>query len=383
MDTPVIVMGRRTPIGKIGGVLKDVPPEQLAASVIKEIVKESGINPHNIDEVILGNAVGPGGNIARLASLCANLPMEVPGVTIDRQCGSGLEAINIACRLIQSGAGDIYIAGGVESTSLAPWKIEKPSHLYSLKGPSFYMRARFSPDFIGDPDMGVAAENVAEAFHISRKDQDEFALMSHQKAVKAQEEGRFLKEIVPINEVIKDECPRRDTSIEKLSSLKPVFREGGTVTAGNACPVNDGAACVLIMSEKKCLELGLKPMMKFVDARSAGVDPNLLGIGPIPAVKKLLNYQRLTIDDIDLVEFNEAFASQVLASIRELKIPLKKLNIGGGALAIGHPYGASGAILVTRLCTEMERTNAKRAIATLGIGGGLGVATLFERYENR
>lgn len=380
-ETAVIVMGKRTPVGKIGGVLKNVPPENLAAAVIKEIINKSGINPHDIDEVILGNAVGPGGNIARLSALCANLPVEVPGVSIDRQCGSGLEAINIACRLIQSGAGEIYIAGGVESTSLAPWKIEKPNHLYSLKGPSFYMRARFSPEFIGDPDMGVAAENVAEAFLISRKDQDEFALLSHQKAVKAQEEGRFSKEIVSINGITKDECPRPDTSIEKLSSLKPVFKEGGTVTAGNACPVNDGAACVLIISERKCRELGLKPIMKFVDAKSAGVDPNLLGIGPIPAVQKLLLRQGITIDDIDLVELNEAFASQVLASIRELKIPIEKLNIGGGALAIGHPYGASGAILVNRLCTEMERTNAKRAIATLGIGGGLGIATLFERYE--
>lgn len=381
VNKAVIVAAKRTPIGKIGGMLREVPPERLAATVLKAIVEETNIPVNEIDEVILGNCVGPGGNIARLSALEAGFPIEVPGVTVDRQCGSGLEAIQIACRLIQAGAGDMYIAGGVESTSLQPWKIEKPPHLYTSLPPTIFTRARFSPEEIGDPEMGIAAENVAEAYDISRNEQDVYALKSHQKAIQSIDEGRFNEEIVEVNGHKVDECPRRNTSFEKLSKLRPVFKENGTVTAGNACPINDGAAAVLIMSEKKCFELGLTPIMTFVDAVSKGVNPNLLGVGPIPAVRHLLKRQNLSVDSIDLVEFNEAFASQVLASLKTLKIPVEKVNKGGGALALGHPYGASGAILVTRLLTEIKRSDAKRAIATLGIGGGLGLAVLFERYQ--
>jgi|SRR5690625_90422 len=379
MHTPVIVQAKRTAVGKVGGIFKNVPPESLGAAVIRSIMGESMLDPHTVDEVILGNAVGPGGNIARLTALTAGLPVDIPAFTVDRQCGSGLEAIHIACRKIQAGAGDIYIAGGIESSSLAPWKLEKPASLY--ESPKLFTRARFSPDLIGDPDMGVAAENVAEAYQISRENQDLFAYNSHQKAIAAREEGRFLKEMVVLQGKDRDECPRPQLTMKKLSRLRPVFKENGTVTAGNACPVNDGAAAVLIMSEQKCRELGLQPILRFVDAVSVGVDPNLLGIGPIPAVRKLLKRTGLTPADIDLVEFNEAFASQVLASVKELDIPDEKLNVGGGALAFGHPYGASGAVLVTRLCTEMQRIKGKRAIATLGIGGGLGLATLLERCE--
>jgi acetyl-CoA C-acetyltransferase len=379
MRQPVLVTAKRTAIGKVGGMFKDVPPEVLAGEVIRQIVLEYDLNVFEIDEVILGNAVGPGGNLARLSALTAGLPVDVPAFTVDRQCGSGLEAINLAFRLVQAGAGDIYLAGGVESSSLAPWKIEKPVSLYAPHGPRIFTRARFSPDFIGDPDMGVAAENVAEAFGITREEQDQYALKSHQKAVNSQETGRFLEEIVPVNGMAKDECPRPDTTFEKLQRLKPVFKENGTVTAGNACPINDGAAVALIMSDKKCLELGLKPQARFVDCASAGVDPNILGIGPVPAVRKLLSRTNKTIDDIDIVEFNEAFASQVLASIRQLGIPEEKVNVGGGAIAIGHPYGASGAILITRLLTEMKRNNVHYGLATLGIGGGLGIATLLEK----
>lgn len=381
MTVPVIVMAKRTPVGKMGGMFKTVPPEKLAAAVIKAIIEESGIDPAEIDEVIFGNAVGPGGNIARLSLLTAGLPEQVPGVTVDRQCGSGLEAVNLACRLVQSGAGDIYIAGGVESTSLAPWKIEKPVSLYDMRGPKIFTRAKFSPDTSGDPEMGEAAENVAEAFNISREEQDWFAWKSHQKAVAAMKEGRFQNEIVEVNGFIKDECPKEKLSLERLAAMKPVFKENGTVTVGNSCPLNDGACAVLVMSERKCKELKLKPALKFVDCTSAGVDPKLLGIGPVPAVQKLLARNRLKMADIDLVEFNEAFASQVLASAKELNIPQEKLNVGGGALAIGHPYGASGAILVARLCTEMKRIKGKRAIATLGIGGGLGIAALYEEWQ--
>ncbi len=378
MKEAVIVTAKRTAVGKVGGMFKDVPPQQLVAPLLQHIIKQFQLDEASIDEVILGNTVGPGGNIARLSSLTAGLPVSVPGVTVDRQCGSGLEAINLAARLIQAGAGDFYFAGGVESTSLAPWKIAKPSSLYHPKGPELFTRARFSPDDIGDPDMGIAAENVAEAHQITREMQDLYAYNSHVKAVQATEAGVFSDEIVPVHGMTIDECPRKNTTIEKLNSLPPVFKENGTVTAGNACPINDGAAVVLIMSLDKCKELGLQPTLRFVDAVSAGVDPNYLGIGPVPAVTKLLKRQQLSVKDIDIVEFNEAFASQVLASLHALEIPLEKVNQNGGALAIGHPYGASGAILVTRLLSEMKKKQLKRGLATLGIGGGLGLATLFE-----
>lgn len=389
MTIPVIVSAKRTAIGKYGGMLKEIPPEQLAAEVIKAVLDEIAVPSGEIDDVILGNAVGPGGNIARLSALHSLLPMEIPGVTVDRQCGSGLEAINMASRLIQSGAGEIYLAGGVESTSRAPWKIEKPLSLYGRGLPNFLNRARFSPDFIGDPDMGTAANNVAEKYGITRREQDLYSLESHRKAVASTRIGRFRSEIVPLSIVVDgelkivdtDECPRPDTMIEKLSALPPAFGQDGTVTAGNSCPINDGASIVLIMSLEKALSLQITPVMKFIDSTVVGVDPNYLGIGPVPAVNKLLDRNRITIQDIDIVEFNEAFASQVLASIRQLNIPTEIVNVGGGALALGHPYGASGAILVTRMFSEMQRTNALRGVTTLGIGGGLGLATLWEKYE--
>jgi acetyl-CoA C-acetyltransferase len=380
MKTPVIVRAKRTAIGTVGGMFKQLPPEKLGAAVLQSLIKESGIDPFQIDEVILGNAVGPGGNLARLTTLTAGFPADVPAVTIDRQCGSGLEAINMACRLVQAGAGDMYIAGGVESSSRAPWKLEKPTSLYG-EPPALFQRASFSPETIGDPDMGIAAENVAKAYGISREAQDKFAYRSHKKAIHAREAGRFQSEIIPVNGQVEDEGPRKSLSMRLLKRMSAAFEKEGTVTAGNSCPVNDGASAVLIMSKEKCNELGLNPVLEFKDATSSGVDPNLLGVGPIPAVKKLLQRTKLTISDIDLIEFNEAFASQVLASTRELNIPEEKLNIGGGAIALGHPYGASGAILVTRLMTEIMRTDTKRAVATLGIGGGLGIATLFERCE--
>ncbi|MEK4092174.1 thiolase family protein [Viridibacillus sp. FSL H8-0110] len=382
MAEAFIVLAKRSPIGKLGGVLKDIEPEDLLAQVIENIVNEYNLPVNEIDDVIIGNTIGPGGNIARLALLTANLPNEVPGVTVDRQCGSGLEAINIAARLIQSGAGHMYLAGGVESVSRAPWRMKKPSSLYSNSAPEIYMRSKFSPDTIGDPDMGIAAENVAEQYNISREEMDRYAFDSHQKALATD----FSTEIVPItyksrNEIVtvfEDECPRRTTNIEKLATLKPIFKEGGVVTAGNACPVNDGAAVVLLISGDKCKELGLQPVMKFVDAVAAGVDPNYLGIGPVPAVEKLLVRNQLHINSIEQIEFNEAFASQVLASLKCLNISTTKVNAGGGAIALGHPYGASGAILVTRLFAQMQKKTINKAIATLGIGGGQGLATLFE-----
>ncbi|AZN41627.1 thiolase family protein [Paenibacillus albus] len=383
MTEVVIVMAKRTPIGKIGGQLSTLEPEQLLAPLIRSIVSETQVPPEWIDDVIIGNVVGPGGNIARVAALEAGLPVTVPGLTIDRQCGSGLEAIHLAARFIQSGAGEVYLAGGVESTSRAPWKMFKPELLTGT--PRLYTRAPFTSSAYGDPDMGVAAENVARKYNISREAQDLYALESHQKAVISQQTGRFRQEIVPLQVnghwVTEDECPRPDTSIEKLQKLEPVFMEQGTVTAGNACPINDGAALVLLMSREKCEQLNLKPVLRFVDAQTAGVDPHDLGIGPVPAVHKLLSRQEFRITDIDVMEFNEAFASQVLASLKELQMPQDKVNPGGGALALGHPYGASGAILMTRLYAEMLQNPFRRGIATLGIGGGIGLAVLVEAIE--
>ncbi|SMF51280.1 acetyl-CoA C-acetyltransferase [Azospirillum oryzae] len=385
-NRPIIVAARRTPVGRIGGTLRELPVEDLAAPVIRAVLSDAGIDPAEVEEVLLGNAVGPGGNVARLSALAAGLPVSVPGVTVDRQCGSGLEAVNLAARLVQSGACDVALAGGVESTSTAPWRVAKPSSLY--RSPTFYDRARFSPDEIGDPSMIEAAENVAAAHGIGRARQDRYALDSHRKAFAAQATGRFNREIVPLTLrdgriIDRDECPRADTSFEKLAALRPILRPDGTVTAGNACPVNDGAAVVAVVSERKFRALGLTQGLAVVDSASAGVEPKLLGTGPIPAVMKLLARNPcLSVADIDLVEFNEAFAAQVLASLDALGIDPARVSVGGGALALGHPYGASGAILVTRLFTELlfpaPGTTPRRGLATLGIGGGLGLATLLE-----
>ncbi len=393
-NTPVLVYAKRTPVGKVGGILKQWEPEQLVAPLLRDAAAACGLNPADIDEVILGNVIGPGGNIARLAALTAGFPVQVPGVTVDRQCGAGLEAVQLACRLIQAGAGEIYFAGGVESSSRAPWKIEKPGNPYQQL-PRFYGRARFSPESIGDPDMGEAAENVAEAYRISRKSQDEWALRSHRRLIAAQAQGLLAEQILPLaaepfvltesaavrEAIVTDECPRRDTDLDKLARLRPVFRHGGTVTAGNACPINDGAALVVVMSEDKARALGLKPLLRFVDSASAGVDPHVLGIGPVPAVQKLLQRTGLSVADLARIEFNEAFAAQVLASIQTLQLPEEKVNMDGGALAVGHPYGASGAILVVSLAHGMKRVDGCYGLATLGIGGGMGLAALFEKVD--
>jgi acetyl-CoA C-acetyltransferase len=380
MNEAVLVMARRTPVGKIGGQLSMLEPEQLLAPLIRLLVTEAQLPPEWIDDVIIGNVVGPGGNIARKSVLEAGLPVTVPGVTVDRQCGSGLEAIIMAARLIQSGAGEIFLAGGAESASRAPWKMFRP---HTLSGtPTLYTRAPFTPVAYGDPDMGLAAEHVASKYGITREAQDLYALESHQKAVRAKRTGRYAPELVPLQangfRITEDECPRPDTSLGKLGSLPPVFAANGTVTAGNACPINDGAALVLMMSREKCEQLKLTPILRFVDSQAAGVDPRYPGIGPVPAVRKLLSRQRLNISDLDVVEFNEAFAAQVLASLQELQLPMDKVNPGGGALALGHPYGASGAILMTRLYSEMLQTPYRRGLATLGIGGGMGLAVLVE-----
>lgn len=399
---PVVIAARRTPIGRAGGSLAGIEVSTLVAAVIRDALADSRAEASRISEVIVGNAAGGGGNLARLAALEAGLPIEVPGVTVDRQCGSGLEAVVLACRLVAAGAGDLYLAGGGESVSTAPWRVRQPRRPGGL--PEFYGRARFAPEEMGDPDMGVAAENVAARYGISRQRQDAYALRSHRRAVDAQRNGRFTAEITPVpvpgGTVSFDECPRPDTSLAALSALRPRFAAPGegTVTAGNSCPLNDGAAMVVVASRSVARALGHRRALAFVDASSAGVDPALLGTGPIASTARLLaRCPDLAATDpdqvglagpdalnaVDRIEFNEAFASQVLASLDALGIPDERVNRDGGALALGHPFGASGAILVTRLFSQLVRAPAAdtplgaRGLAMLGIAGGLGLTALF------
>lgn len=313
----------------------------------------------------MGNVVGPGGNIARLTVLEAGLPLSISGMTIDRQCSAGLEAIRTACYFIQGGAGRCYLAGGVESSSTSPYP----------------KRARFSPERIGDPDMGEAAENVARKYQISREMQDEFALLSYKRSWNAFRKGYYNEEIVAAQGINTDECFSKERNMESLlKRAKPLFaKENGTVTAANSCGINDGAAAVLVMEEGLAIELKIKPVLRFVDSEASGVHPGYPGISPVPAIRGLLERNGLTIGDVSLIELNEAFACKIAACARELAIPYEKLNVSGGALTMGHPYGASGAVLVTRLFYEAQRRNdAKYAIAAIGSGGGIGLAVLFE-----
>ncbi|MEQ9694978.1 thiolase family protein [Shimia sp. SDUM112013] len=375
---PVIIAARRTPIGRAGGDFRDVEIENLAAPVLAAALTDSGAPPAEIDDVILGNAAGPGGNIARLSALTAWGDTSVPGVTVDRQCGSGLEAVILACRLIQSGAGCLFIAGGVESQS------RKPLRAFPTKRgaePAFYERARFAPDAIGDPEMGIAADTVADRYGVTRARQDAYALQSHRRAIAAQHAGVFEAEIVPVADITSDACPRDDLTPERLARLRPAFSAAGTVTVANACPLNDGAAALVITTATRARALGHNKALAFMDAATAGVDPNVLGIGPVASTQKLMErHQTLTLHDVTHVEFNEAFASQTLACFDALGLPSDLPNPQGGAIALGHPFGASGAILATRLFTQLVRQTAPDhalALAMIGIGGGLGLTAAF------
>ncbi|MGV3243283.1 thiolase family protein [Staphylococcus sp. 11261D007BR] len=380
MDKAVIIAAKRTPIGLYGGRLKKWEPEALLKPLFQHFQQHLPCDLEALDDVILGNVVGNGGNIARKSLLEAGIDVKVPGLTVDRQCGSGLEAIHLACRFVESGAGDFYIAGGVESTSRAPWKMKRPTSLYPSEPPSFYERASFAPSH-QDPSMIEAAENVATTYDISRDDQDAFALESHRKATKAMEAGYFSQEMVPLKVggewMTQDEGIKPHLELRRLNRLKPLL-PNGTVTVGNSCLKHDGAAMVVIMSQQKAKALGITEGLLFKDYVIEGVEPNLLGIGPVPAVSTLLNRHHLTMDHIDAVEINEAFSSQVLASQRQLGIASDRFNRYGGAIAMGHPYSASGAILVTRL---FYMTHQHRTLATMGIGGGMGNAALFERWS--
>ncbi|MBB6452449.1 acetyl-CoA C-acetyltransferase [Salirhabdus euzebyi] len=383
----VIVSAVRTAIGRQGGALASVPGHIFGAETIKEAVRRIDISPEAIDDVIFGNVLSGGGNIARLTALQSGLSLNIPGLTIDRQCGSGINAVNLAAQAIQAGEGDIYIAGGVESMSRAPYLMERPEKAYSAMPPHF-RKSQLSPSEIGDPPMGITAENLVEKYEISREEQDEYALRSQQRMAKALEEGRFDEQIVPIEVPVRkgepfvfntDEHPRPQTTLEALEKLPPAFKKGGTVTAGSSSGLNDAASALVIMSREKAVQLGLKPLVTIRAAAVAGVDPNIMGIGPVPATKKVMEKSGLQLSDMDLIELNEAFAAQVIAVDRELQFDHKKLNVNGGAIAHGHPLGATGAILMTKAVYELERMNGKYALITACIGGGQGIATIIER----
>lgn len=397
MKEAVIVEAVRTPMGRHGGILKDVRTDDLGAYIIAKLIDKTGIDKEEIEDVYFGctNQAGEDSrNVARNASLLAGLPYTIPGATVNRLCGSGLEAINQAGRAIQTDHGDLFVAGGVESMTRGPWVMAKPSNPFQRGDVTLYDSSlgwRFPNRRMGELysliNNGETAENVAEKYQVTRQEQDEFALGSHLKAVKAHEEGRLKDEMVPFEMAQrkgsplvydKDEGPRADTSLEKLGALQPAFKKGGTVTAGNSSPISDGAAALLLTTPQKAEQLKLKPMARIIASAAAGVHPNYMGIGPIPATQKALKRAGLTIDQIDLVEFNEAFASQVIACIRELGIDPKKLNVNGGAIALGHPLGCSGARLMTTLIHEMNKRGSRYGLATMCIGVGQGIATVVE-----
>lgn len=383
----VIVSAVRTAIGRQGGALAQIPAHVLGAEVIKEAVNRVNIDPEMIDDVLFGNVLSGGGNIARLTALQTGLSLNLPGITVDRQCGSGINAINLAAQAIRAGDGDIYIAGGTESMSRAPYLMDRPEKPYSASPPNF-RKSQLSPKEIGDPPMGITAENLVDKYKITREEQDEFAHMSQQRMKVAMEEGRFEEQIIPIVIPVKkgdplifytDEHPRPQTTMEALSKLQPAFLKGGTVTPGNSSGLNDAASALVIMSREKAEELNLAPLAVIRAYSVAGVDPTIMGIGPVPAVKKVMEKSGLTMEEMDLIEINEAFAAQVLACNRELNMDLAKVNVNGGAIAHGHPLGATGAILATKAVYELKRTNGRYALITACIGGGQGIATIIER----
>ncbi len=393
-----VVDALRTPIGKHRGALASVRPDDLAAYVLSALVKKHKLDPARVDEVVLGCANQAGEdnrNVARMALLIAGFADSVPGVTVNRLCGSGLEAVVQGARMIRLGEADLVLAGGTESMTRAPWSMPKPAEgfpsgkveLYDTalgwRYPNKKLEARFPLEA-----MGETAENVAERFKITREDQDAFALRSHERAIAAQKAGKFSAQIVPVEVpqrkgpalvVAQDESPRADSSLAALSALKPVFRNGGSVTAGNSSPLNDGAAAVLLASEKALKEFSLTPRARWVASGVVGVDPRVMGLGPIGASQKALARAGRKVADIDLWELNEAFAAQGLACQRELGVDLERVNVNGGAIAIGHPLGASGARLIADVLPELERTGARSALMAMCIGVGQGIAAIIDR----
>jgi 3-oxoadipyl-CoA thiolase len=389
MRRAVILSAVRTPVGRYGGALSDVRPDDLAAIAVGAAVERAGVDPDQIEDVYLGCANQAGEdnrNVARMAALLAGLPQSVAGVTLNRLCASGLAAISSACHAVIAGDGDLFVAGGVESMSRAPFATPKPDKAFprgntvsydttlGWRFPNPRLEAMFPLE-----SMGETGENVAERWHVSREDQDAFALASQQRWREADETGRFADELVPVGDVDRDEHPRPDTTAKRLAELKPAFRPGGSVTAGNSSGLNDGAAAVVIAGEEKSGELGIEPLGAFVASAVAGVDPRVMGIGPVPAVQRLLERAGVDVADLDLVELNEAFASQSVAVIRDLGLDPEKVNVNGGAIAVGHPLGMSGARLVVTLLHELRRRGGRYGVATMCVGVGQGQAALFQR----
>ena len=389
MSRAVILSAVRTPVGRYGGVLSGERPDDLAALAISEAVERAGVAAGEIEDVYFGAANQAGEdnrNVARMAALLAGLPDSVAGVTVNRLCASGLSAVVGACHAVAAGDGDLFVAGGVESMSRAPLVMGKPDAAFprgnttawdttlGWRFPNPRLEAAFPLE-----SMGETGENVAERYGVTREEQDAFALRSHRRWAEADSAGRFADELVAVGEAVRDEHPRPDTSEEKLAALKPAFREGGSVTAGNSSGINDGAAALVIASEERARELGAEPLGAFVGSAVAGVDPRVMGIGPLPAVRKLLSRTGVEAGEVDLVELNEAFASQSLVVIRELGLDEERVNVNGGAIALGHPLGMSGARLVVTLLHELRRRGGRYGLATLCVGVGQGQAALFER----
>jgi 3-oxoadipyl-CoA thiolase len=385
----VVLAGVRTPVGRYGGALSGVRPDDLAALAIRAAVDRSGVPESDIEEVWFGAANQAGEdnrNVARMAALLAGLPDSVAGVTVNRLCASGLSAVVGACHAVIAGDGDLFVAGGVESMSRAPFVTAKPDDAFPRGERVLYdttLGWRFPNPRLAElfplEAMGETGENVAERWGVSREDQDAFALASQQRWAAAAEAGRFDDELVAVGEVTRDEHPRTGTTLEKLAALKPAFRKGGSVTAGNSSGINDGAAALVIASEEKARSLGIEPLGTFLGSAVAGVDPRVMGIGPIPAVQKVLARSGVDVAALDLVELNEAFASQSVAVIRELGLDPERVNVNGGAIALGHPLGMSGARLVVSLLHELRRRGGRYGLATLCVGVGQGQAALFER----
>ncbi|MBU1277045.1 MAG: thiolase family protein [Proteobacteria bacterium] len=388
----VIVEGARLPVarGGAGGALSMVPAEKFGAHLLKQLMSRSAVNPLEIDDVIMGNVMGAYLCFSRLCLLEAGLPIEVPGYTLDRNCASGLQAIASGSQAIRCGEAGLIVAGGADSMTRQPWFVEKPATGFP-RGP---LEPRVlaggrvtAPESFGDYSMGETAENVAERFGISREDQEALALESHRRARRAWEEGRFDQEVIPIpvpqpkgepKIFSRDETIREDEQLARMPRLPTIFRQGGTVTAATSSPVTDGAAAVVMMSAGKAADMGLKPLVRVVSTASAGVEPSHMGLGPIPAVRKALKLAGLTVNDLDLVEFNEAFAAQALACYRELGLDQEKVNVNGGGMALGHPIGATGARLTVTLMYEMVRRGARYGLATMCVGGGQGTAVIYE-----
>ena len=394
MSRTIVLAGAvRTAIGKMGGALSTTPAATLGSIVIKEALSRANVAADQVDEVLMGCVLqaAQGQNVARQAALKAGLPIEVPALTLNNVCGSGLKCVNTAAAMIAAGDADIIVAGGMENMSMAPYALPQARFGYRMNNATMIdtMVNDALWDAFNNYHMGITAENLAEKYGLTREMQDEFAAASQQKCEKAQAEGRFKDEIVPVpvkvkKEMVmvdKDEGPRAGVTKESISKLRPAFKADGTVTAANASGINDGAAAVVVMSEEKAKELGVKPMAKFIVGASAGVDPSIMGIGPAASTRKALAHANMSLDQIDLIEANEAFAAQSLAVAKELGFDMSKVNVNGGAIALGHPVGASGCrILVTLLHEMQKRDDVKTGLATLCVGGGMGVTTIVEKY---